>query len=292
MTVPNRSSTMVSMNRLSTRERAQIVAALVEGNSIRATCRMTGAAKNTVVKLLADLGAACSEYQDGAMQNLPCKRIQCEEIWSFVYAKKNVPAEHRDEFGYGDVWTWTALCADTKLVPSWLVGERTTEDATAFIADLASRLAHRVQLTTDGQRPYLEAVEDVFGADIDYAMLHKLYGPDPEPEKRYSPAKCIGVDVRPITASPDPAHISTSYAERQNLTMRMGMRRFTRLTNAFSKKVENLATTVSLHFMHYNFARPHKTLSKPYRTTPAMAAGVADHVWGLDEIVGLLEVPR
>ena len=280
------------MNRLPKAKRMQVVACLVEGNSIRATCRMTGVAKNTAVKLLVDLGNACAEYQDGEMQNLSCKRIQCDEIWSFCYAKaKNVPEEHRGEFGYGDVWTWTALDADTKLVPSWLVGERTVEDATAFISDLASRLANRVQLTTDGHRPYLQAVEGAFGADIDYAMLVKLYGSDPQPQKRYSPAKITGTRTHTIMGDSDPGHISTSYVERQNLTMRMGMRRFTRLTNAFSKKVENLAAAVSLHYMHYNFARPHKTLSQPYPTTPAMAAGIADHVWTLEEIVNLLNVP-
>jgi IS1 family transposase len=284
---------MVSMNQLSGQKRAQIVAALVEGNSIRATVRMTGAAKNTVTKLLVDLGRACSEYQDGELQGLACKRIQIDEIWSFVYAKaKNVPQEHRGEFGYGDVWTWTAICADTKLAVSWLVGTRDFSDAAQFLRDVRSRLAHRVQLTSDGWKPTLEAVEGAFGADIDYAQLVKLYGKDPDSdEKRYSPAKCIGADVRIVQGHPDPAHISTSYVERQNLTMRMGMRRFTRLTNAFSKKIENLEAAVSLHFMHYNYARPHKTLSKKYPTTPAMAAGVADHVWTLEEIAGLLEVP-
>jgi IS1 family transposase len=282
---------MVNMNRLSREKRAQIVASLTEGNSIRATVRITGAAKNTITKLLVDLGAACSEYQDGALQNLPCRRIQCDEIWSFVYAKrKNVPAEYKGGWGYGDVWTWVALDADTKLIPTWLVGERHVSDAIVFMADLASRLTHRVQLTTDGHRAYLEAVGDAFGGEIDYAVLHKLYGPDPDPEKRYSPAQCIGAERRVVSGDPDPVHISTSYVERQNLTMRMGMRRFTRLTNAFSKKVENLSHAVSLHFMHYNFARPHKTLSDRYPTTPAMAAGVTDHVWSLEEIAGLLEV--
>lgn len=278
------------MNRLSTQQRARVVGCLVEGNSIRATCRMTGAAKNTVVKLLADLGQACSEYQDWTLRGLECKRLQCDEIWSFVYSKaKNVPVEHRGTFGYGDVWTWTAIDADSKLVPCWLVGERNLPDAWAFMTDLADRLAHRVQLTTDGHRAYLEAVEGTFGAGIDYAMLQKLYGTDPAEVKRYSPAKCIGAEVRVVQGNPDPAHISTSYVERQNLTMRMGMRRFTRLTNAFSKKVENLAAAVSLHFMHYNFARIHTSLSNPYPTTPAMAANIADHIWPLDEIVGLLE---
>ena len=236
---------------------------------------MTGVAKNTVVKLLVDLGAACSDYQDRRLRNLTCRRIQCDEIWSFCYAKeKNVPENLRGLDGYGDVWTWTGIDADTKLAVSWLVGQRDSEYAKQFINDLASRLAHRVQLTTDGHKPYLEAVEGAFGADIDYAMLIKLYGEAPGSEKRYSPAQCIGSETRVIAGQPDQKHVSTSYVERQNLTMRMGMRRFTRLTNAFSKKVENLAAAVSLHFKHYNFARPHMTLSKPYPTTPAMAAGL------------------
>lgn len=279
---------MVSMNRLSTEQRARIIGSLVEGNSIRATVRMTGAAKNTVTKLLVDLGAACTEFQDSAMQGLPCTTIQCDEIWAFCYAKaKNVPEEHRDTFGYGDVWTWTALCADTKIVPTWLVGERTVNDASVFMDDLARRLSGRVQLTTDGHRAYLNAVHGAFGTEIDYAMLHKLYGP-PEgapQERRYSPAVCTGIDKRPVTGSPDPEKVSTSYVERQNLTMRMGMRRFTRLTNGFSKKVENLSHAVALHYMHYNFARTHATL----KTTPAIAAGVADHKWSLYEIAALLD---
>ncbi|MBA2550450.1 MAG: DDE-type integrase/transposase/recombinase [Nocardioidaceae bacterium] len=293
--MPNRSSIMVSMNRLSTEQRAQIVGCLVEGMSIRATVRVTGAAKNTIVKLLTDLGEACAEYQDATLTDLPCTRIECDEIWSYCYAKqKNVPEEHQGTFGYGDVWTWTAIDADTKLVPSWLVGERTAEDAYVFMADLRSRLANRVQLTTDGNRSYLSAVEDTFGADVDYAMLIKVYG-EPEGagnERRYSPAECTGTEKRKITGYPVKSLVSTSYVERQNLTMRMGMRRFTRLTNGFSKKVENLAHAVSLHYMHYNFARPHKTLTKAaggYPTTPAMAAGVADHVWSLTEIAALLD---
>ncbi len=286
---------MVSMNRLSTERRAQIIGCLAEGMSIRATVRVTGAAKNTVTKLLVDLGQACADYQDGVLTDLPCTVIECDEIWSFCYSKqKNVPEEHRGTFGYGDVWTWTAICADTKLVPSWLVGERTTNEAYFFLADLKSRLSERVQLTTDGHKAYLRAVDAVFGDDLDYAMLHKIYG-GPEGtdnERRYSPAVCTGTEKRVIAGDPDAARISTSYVERQNLTMRMGMRRFTRLTNGFSKKVENLAHAVSLHYMHYNFARPHKTLTKKnngYPTTPAMAAGVADHVWTLTEIAGLLD---
>jgi IS1 family transposase len=290
---------MVSMNRLSTDKRAQIVGSLVEGNSIRATVRMTGAAKNTVTKLLVDLGAACAEYQANVMHDLPCTTIQCDEIWAFCYSKsKNVPQQHRGTFGYGDVWTWTALCADTKLVPSWLVGERTVDDAWAFLTDLQGRLANRVQLTTDGHRAYVQAVDLAFGDEIDYAMLNKLYGlPEglTHQERKYSPNICTGIEIRTIKGDPDPAGISTSYVERQNLTMRMGMRRFTRLTNAFSKKVENLAHAVSLHYMHYNFARAHSSLTVENedgtrtKQTPAMAAGVADHVWTLHEIAGLLD---
>ena len=276
---------MVSMNRLTTEKRAQVVGALVEGNSIRATVRMTGAAKNTVTKLLVDLGAACGQYQDHAMRNLPCKTIQVDEIWAYCYAKAaNVPQEHKGTFGYGDVWTWTALCADTKVVPSWLVGERTIDDGWAFLQDLKGRLAGRVQLTSDGWNGYLSAVGLSFGRDIDYAMLQKIYGPDPG-ERRYSPPICLGAKAKIIRGNPDPTKISTSYVERQNLTMRMGMRRYTRLTNAFSKKVENLAHAVALHYMHYNFARVHGTI----KTTPAMAAGVADHKWSLYEIAALLD---
>jgi len=274
------------MNKLTLQRRAQVLGCLVEGNSIRATVRMTGAAKNTVVKLLVDVGKACAEYQNRVLIELPCKRVQCDEIWSFCYAKeKNVPVEKRGEFGYGDIWTWTAICADTKLVPAWLVGDRTAETALVFMTDLASRLRGRVQLTSDGYRAYLEAVEGAFGCDIDYAQLQKIYGIDVEGEKRYSPPKCIGAKRRKVTGNPDPDHISTSYAERQNLTMRMSMRRFTRLTNAFSKKVENLAHAVSLHFMYYNFARIHQKL----RVTPAMEAGVSDHVWSLEEMALLAD---
>ena len=279
------------MNRLTTEKRAQIVGSLVEGTSIRATVRMTGAAKNTVTKLLTDLGEACADYQDRTLLDLPCTTVQCDEIWAYCYAKqKNVPDEHRGTFGYGDVWTWTALCADTKLVPAWLVGERTYDDALTFMLDLQKRLSRPVQLTTDGNRTYLEAVDIAFWREkIDYAMLQKIYGPDPADERRYSPPVCNGTTTHVVKGNPDPEKISTSYVERQNLTMRMGMRRFTRLTNGFSKKVENLAHAVSLHYLHYNFARPHKTLSKPYPTTPAMAAGLADHVWTLREIAELLD---
>ena len=276
------------MNRLSTAKRAQIIGCLVEGMSIRSTVRVTGAAKNTISKLLLDLGEACSAYQDVTLRNLPTKRLEIDEMWSFVGAKaKNVPEDKKDE--WGDAWTFVAIDADSKLVPSWMIGERHTHDATIFLTDLAERLTQRVQISTDGHRMYATAVPGVFGLDVDYAMIVKYYGNDPREEKRYSPAVCTKIEKQPKIGDPDPAHISTSYVERQNLTMRMGMRRMTRLTNAFSKKAENLAAAVSLHFMHYNFARPHTTLSKPYATTPAMAAGVADHVWTLEEIANLLD---
>ncbi len=278
---------MFSMNRLSTVKRVQIVAALTEGNSLRATTRMVGVSINTTTKLLVDLGFACARYQDEHMRNLPCKRLQADEIWSFCYSKaKNVPEDKQGQFGYGDVWTWTAICADTKLIPTWYVGDRGAGSAWEFMQDLAPRLANRVQLTTDGHRVYLEAVDEAFRGSVDYAMLVKIYGRDEsEPETRYSPATCNGTKKAVQSGHPDPKHISTSYAERQNLTMRMSMRRFTRLTNAFSKKVENHAHAIALHFMHYNFARIHKTL----RVTPAMEAGISDHVWELEEIVGLLD---
>ncbi|MDR4494238.1 MAG: IS1 family transposase [Nitrospirales bacterium] len=274
------------MNKLNAMKRVQIIAALVEGNSINATVRMTGAAKHTVLKLLADLGKACATYQDRVFKNLPCKNIQCDEIWSFCYAKeKNVPDEYKGQFGFGDVWTWTAICADTKLVPSWLVGERTIQHATKFIDDLASRLAHRVQLTTDGHKPYLQAVWDTFHGEIDYAILEKIYrSVHTGGQSRYSPGECCGAKKKKITGNPDRSKVSTSYVERQNLTMRMSMRRFTRLTNGFSKKVQNLEYAVAIHFMHYNFCRVHKTL----RVTPAMEAGLSNHVWDLEEMIGLL----
>jgi IS1 family transposase len=282
------SSIMVSMNRLPQAKRTQVVKALVEGSSIRATVRMTGVAKNTVTKLLVELGEACSQYQDDALRGLTCRRLQADEIWAFCHSKAaNVPEDHKGEFGYGDVWTWVAIDADSKLVPSWLVGDRSAADARVFVSDLADRLANRVQLTTDGYHVYLDAVEDAFGTEIDYAVLQKVYG-QADSEHRYSPPECVGVRARRVQGNPDPRHVSTSYVERQNLTMRMGMRRFTRLTNGFSKKAENLAAAVSLHFMHYNFARVHKSLANPYPQTPAMAAGVTDHVWSVEELVGLL----
>ena len=274
------------MNKLTAEKRAQIVACLVEGNSIRSTVRMTGAAKNTVTKLLVDLGQACSRYQDETLRNLECSSIQVDEIWSFCYSKqKNVPEDKQGQLGYGDVWTWTSICADSKLVPSWLIGGRDAEWANIFMNDLASRLKHRVQLSSDGHRAYLEAVEGAFGCEVDYAMLIKMYGKSLEGERRYSPSEYIGTEFRKITGNPDPQKASTSYVERNNLTMRMGMRRFTRLTNAFSKKIENLECAVALHFMYYNFSRIHRTL----KVTPAMAAGVTNKLWEIKDIVELLD---
>ncbi len=283
----DRSSIMSTMNRLDTGRRVQIVSALIEGASIRSTCRMTGSSKGAVLRLLADMGRVCAEYQDQALRNLNCQRLQADEIWSFCAAKaKNVEKMKRPQKDAGDVWTWTAIDADTKLVPCWMIGDRSAVTAYYFMKDLASRLACRTQLTTDGHRAYLSAVESNFGrGGIDYAMLVKIYGADPQAEKRYSPAQCLGCEKDEVFGSPDPEHISTSYVERANLTMRMNMRRFTRLTNAFSKKVENHAHAVALHFMAYNFHRIHGTLS----VTPAMEAGVTDHVWEIAEIVDLLE---
>jgi IS1 family transposase len=272
------------MNRLTIEKRVQIISALVEGSAINATARMTGVSKVTILKLLKDVGEACAAFENKALRNLPCKHIQCDEIWNFCYAKeKNVPANKKGQFGYGDVWTWTALDADSKLICSWMLGDRSSITANAFMQDLAMRLANRVQLTTDGFRPYLDAVDNAFGIHVDYSMLVKLYGNDRETEARYSPAECIGCRRVEITGNPDPRKVSTSYVERHNLTLRMQMRRFTRLTNAHSKKIENLGHALALHFVYYNFARIHQSL----RVTPAMEAGIADHVWSIEEIARL-----
>lgn len=277
------------MNRLDSKIRVQIVALLVEGNSINSTCRISGASKNTVLKLLAEVGSACAAYQDRVMTGLNCKYVQCDEIWSFVGMKeKNVPAEFKGVLGYGDVYTWTAIDADSKIVPCWHVGTRGAESAYSFIHDLADRMANRIQLTTDGHKVYASAVEDAFGLDIDYAMLVKIYGndaPAKEASRRYSPSGFTGAEKQRMIGNPKSDEISTSYVERQNLTMRMHMRRFTRLTNAFSKKLENHMHAISLHFMYYNFCRVHKTL----RVTPAMEAGLTDHLWELDEILEMVE---
>ena len=278
------------MNKLNPDRKAQIIKVLCEGNSIRSTARITNTAINTVVKLLREVGAACLAYQYQNMRNLSCQKLQVDEIWSFVYAKaKNVPEEHNGEFGFGDVWTFTAIDADTKLVPCWKVGTRDADCAYEFLSDLKDRLANRVQLTSDGHKMYLEAVEHAFGREIEYAQLVKMYGQDVENEKRYSPAKCIGAEKHVVQGNPDISKVSTSYVERQNLTMRMCMRRFTRLTNAFSKKLENHTLALALYFMHYNFARTHKSLANPYPRTPAMVTGLSDHIWSIGEIVKLAE---
>jgi len=279
----------MSMNKLSRTDRAQILSLLVEGNSLRSVTRITGKSINTVSKLLVDAGRCFSEYQDRVMVNLRCQRIQVDEIWAFCYAKqKNVPEDKKGQIGYGDIWTWVAMDPETKLVPSWFVGLRDLEHAYAFIADLKDRLANRVQLTSDGHRPYLNAVPETFRGNVDHAILVKHYTtprPEAEAARRYSPTECTGVTRQVNWGRPDPKHVCTSHVERQNLTMRMGMRRFTRLTNGFSKKAQNHIWAVSLHFMHYNFCRIHQSL----RVTPAMAAGVSNRLWEITDIVRLLE---
>lgn len=275
------------MNRLSIEKQTQIISLLVEGNSLRATSRIADVSINTVTKLLVDTGKACQAFHNENVMNVKSKRIQCDEIWSFVYAKdKNAPAEMKEEGKAGDVWTWVGIDADSKLVLSWLVGDRSTDTAIPFMQDLASRLANKVQLTTDGHKAYLVAVEEAF-SNIDYAILHKIYGKGggKNANAKYSPAECIGTEKVPVQGNPDEKHISTSYIERQNLTMRMHMRRFTRLTNGFSKKVENHCYAIALHYVYYNFAKIHKTL----RVTPAMEAGLTRKVWEVSDIVRLID---
>lgn len=276
----------IIMNKLNNKKRAQLITVLSEGNSLRATARICDVAFNTVLKFIPAIGKVCAEYQNEVMRDLPCQRIQCDEIWSFCYAKeKNVPEDKKGKWGYGDVYTWVALCADSKLVPSWYIGKRDAVSANIFMQDIAKRMKYRVQLTTDGHRAYLDAVENAFGIDVDYSQLVKLYGKEREErEVRYSPPQCVGTKPIKINGNPDTKSVSTSYVERQNLTMRMSMRRFTRLTNAFSKKIENHAFHIALHYMYYNFIRIHKTL----RVTPAMAAGVTNHLWSVEEIAELL----
>jgi IS1 family transposase len=273
------------MNRLSKDDQVKIVAALVEGNSIRSTSRMTGLARNTITKLLVDLGQACMKFHDEHVRNVRVRRLQCDEIWAYVGAKaKNVTREKK-EIGWGDVWTWVGIDADTKLVVSYLVGGRGADWASDFMKDAASRIQGRVQITTDGHKAYLSAVEEAFGADVDYAQLQKIYGSSLENETRYSPATCIGCEMKEVSGRPDPKHVSTSYVERQNLTMRMHMRRFTRLTNAFSKKLDNHAYAVALHFMYCNYLRIHQTL----RVTPAMEGRLTDHVWTIEELLQIAD---
>jgi IS1 family transposase len=274
------------MNKLSMAERVTVVRCLVDGNSMRATARIAGVARNTIDKLLVELGSACSKFQDTTLRNLACRRVQVDECWAFCYCKpKNLTQEIAESRIAGDIWSWAAIDADTKLVPCWTIGKRDAETAEAFVSDLASRLADRVQLTSDGLRVYLTAVLNAFGESVDYAQLVKVYEQDSEGQHRYSPPECVTCDEIAIIGDPDPKHVSTSYIERQNVTMRMGMRRFTRLTNAFSKKAENHAAAVSLHMMYYNFGRIHQTS----KTSPAVAAGVTDHVWSIEEIANLLD---
>jgi IS1 family transposase len=275
------------MNKLTAERKAQVISALVEGNSIRSVVRMTGVAKGTISRLLVEAGKACYQYQDSALRSLNCQRVQVNEIWSFCYAKqRNVTAEIAEARVAGDVWTWVAIDADTKLVCSWLVGKRDAGCATEFIQDLANRMANRIQLTSDGHRVYVNAVADAFGNDVDYAMLIKVYGgTDRSTEARYSPAEFKGTEKIRVIGKPAMKHVSTSFVERQNLTMRMRMRRFTRLTNAFSKKIDNHEAAIALHYMHYNFVAIHQTL----RVTPAMAAGVTNRLWSVRDIVAMIE---
>ena len=274
------------MKRLTREKQVQIISALIEGNSIRATARMFNVSKDTVLKLQVEAGYASADFQDRTFHGLSCKRIQCDEVWAFCYAKqKNVPADKQGHFGYGDVWTWTAIDADTKLIPSFTVGNRDAASARVLIEDLAGRLNSRIQLTTDGHHAYLEAVEGAFGCDIDYAMLIKTYE-STQDETRYSPAKCTSCEPRKITGNPDPDHISTSFVERSNLSLRMGIRRFTRLTNAFSRKVENHAAAIGRYLMYYNYVRVHQTL----RVTPAMEAGLTDHIWSLKKMLEAIQL--
>lgn len=274
------------MNKLPSEKRAQVLQMMAEGIALRAITRLTGISRTTLQKLLEDAGQAFSDYQDRMLVDLPCKRIQVDEAWSFCYAKqKNVATAKRAPEGAGDIWTWVGLDADSKLVASFYVGARDSYAAMIFMDDLARRLANRVQLTSDGHRPYLEAVEGAFGGDIDYAMLVKIYGASPEGQRRYSPAICTGARKHRIEGNPDPKHVSTSFSERQNLNIRMGNRRMTRLTNAFSKKAENHAHMMAIYFMHYNFVRIHQTL----KITPAMAAGVTPKLWEMPDMVKVLE---
>lgn len=274
------------MNKLPLAKRVQILSMLVEGSSMRSISRVADVSINTVSKTLIDAGRACIAFHDENVRGVKAKRVQVDEIWSFTYAKqKNVARAKRRDLAYGDTWTWTAIEADSKLLISWLVGARDSEYALAFIDDLRQRVTNRVQLTSDGQKPYLEAVEEAFGGDVDYAVLQKLYGTPPEAQTRYSPAQCIGIKRQDITGNPDSKHVSTSYVERQNLTMRMQMRSFPRLTNASSKKFENHVHMVALYTVWYNFVRVHKTL----RMTPAMAAGISDTLHGMEWIASLID---
>jgi|SRR3954469_2268522 len=275
------------MRKLDSKTRSAVINCLIEGCSIRATVRMTGVAKKTVMRLLLEVGMFCADYQDKVFRNLKCKRLQLDEMWSWIYCKEKNRTEEiaKKNPAAGDVWLWTAVDADTKLVPAWMLGNRDGRTARRFVADLASRLSHRVQITTDSHRPYLQAVEDAFGGDVDYTMLHKVYGFPMEHETRYSPATCIGCEQKRISGDPATEHISTSFVERQNWTVRTNMRRYTRLSNGFSRKIENHAAAVALNYFAYNFIKIHRTL----RVTPAMAAGVTNRLWEVKDLVALWE---
>jgi IS1 family transposase len=275
------------MNRLDSETRTKVINCLIEGCSIRATVRITGVAKKTVMRLVVEVGAVCAEYQSHVFHNLKCRRLQLDELWAWIYCKEKNRTEEiaKRNPAAGDVWLWTAICADSKLVPAWRLGGRDGRTAKAFVSDLAARLSHKVQITTDAHRPYLQAIEDAFGGDVDYAMLHKVYGFPMENETRYSPAQVMGCEVRPITGDPAQEHISTSFVERQNWTVRTNMRRYTRLSNGFSRKIENHAAAVALNYFAYNFIKIHRTL----RVSPAMAAGVTDRLWDVSDLVTLWE---
>lgn len=279
---------MVSMNQVDRARRVQVIKCLCDGMSVRGTVRITGVAKNTVTKILVDMGCACASFHDVHVRNLRVRRLQADEIWSFIGAKAKNVSKEKEQDGWGDVWTWTAIDADTKLCVTYYVGDRGKHSAWNFMRDAAKRIIGKPQITTDAHKPYLSAVEAAFGGDADYAMLHKIYGHSGEPETRYSPGTCIGCDMKTVSGVPDPKHVSTSFVERQNLTMRMSMRRFTRLTNAFSKKVENHGHAIALYFMYYNFCRVHSSL----RVTPAMEAGLSNHVWSIEELVALMPEPK
>ncbi len=276
-----------SMNRLSSKTREQVIGCLIEGCSIRATVRMTGVAKKTVMRLLVEVGEVCADYQDHAFRNLRCRRLQLDEMWSWIFCKEKNRTEEiaRKNPDAGDIWLWVAVDADSKLVPSWRLGQRDLVTAKEFIADIASRLKHRVQITCDAYRPYLTAIEDQFGMEVDFAQLHKIYGAPTENETRYSPAKCIGCEMKTVIGDPDPKHVSTSFVERQNWTVRTTMRRYTRLSNGFSRKLENHAAATALNYFAYNFIKIHRTL----RMSPAMAAGVTDRLWDVNDLVALWE---
>lgn len=273
------------MKQLSKEQRVAVIRCLVEGNSIRSTVRITGVSKNAIQKLTIDLGNAVLDFQDRTLRNISSKRVQCDEIWNFCYAKdKNLPDSMKNRDDVGSIWTWTAMDADTKLIFSWRLGSRDASTGYTFMHDVRKRLLNRVQLTTDGHKVYLGAVEEAFGGDVDYAQLVKIYGEDKPAESRYSPGKCLGAEKREMVGQPDQAHISTSFAERQNLNIRMQNRRYTRLTNAFSKKADMLAYSIAITFMYHNFVRVHQTL----RSTPAMKAGVADRKWDIGDMVDLI----